>query len=377
MRTRQSVIGIVATAAAAIAGTAGAQGVVANPVPNRPARRRDRARSLHRVSPAGLPATLTVVSGDSLCTAEVPQPGAAQGMTLRFQVTNLGPGRRRPFIHFTATHGKLSPDSARIGSDGTASTIWFRSGGSDTVSVGASVVTDWGTASRLVRLTPAKAPSKATYQVVVATGGFQHGYEKAQLRYPLVVEVLRSGTTDSIITKADDCSPLRVVFRRAGTAGAVTPDTSLAVIQGSWRQWRTESGELRGDRGSREGCFARANWTLAEGPGFQDTRAAFVVGDGTAVAGAPAVFQAIGGQHPSSWPATRPSGISVPRPGGGPSTDTGGGATPRGHHTDVPRYRRTPPRHARGARERVARCPRVRRFVCPHPCAPGATAFSA
>lgn len=247
------------------------------------------------------------------CTASVASQEAPQAAVVRLRLTGLAPAERvapRALVRFTATDGHLTADTARVDAEGVVTVVWTRAKGATAPVMLAITATAPGgrTAARVLTLTPA-AVRRATLRLSAATGTPQAGYEKSVLRFPLVVEILDANPAagrDSIVTDSTFCRAQRVVFRRASAGGSITPDTSLAVVEQSFRptasaRRRAELGVFQSDtigRGAgagkrRYGCFARSNWTLGEGPGYQDVRAVLVPGDTTTPSGTPVLFSGL------------------------------------------------------------------------------------
>jgi hypothetical protein len=165
---------------------------------------------------------------------------------------------------------------------GYAEALWYRTTGSDPASIAVSARTNGSSAFREIRLAKAAA---AKYALTDSTGNYQSWFEKAPLRHPLVVEIVRADVTvDSLrrIANSDSCAAVRVAFTRIG-AGSITPDTVSGYID----TVRVDTAKVN----PREyfertphipppvlvpHCFARANWTLPEGPGRRHARVGLV-----------------------------------------------------------------------------------------------------
>ena len=292
---------------------------------------------------AAVPAAVPAVVGEP---AEVPCGGAVaredhpQRALLRVRIEGIDPAAPRPMVHFRASAGALTADSVRVGPDDAASVVWHRAEGGKRVVVGMTVTTDAGSASRDLWLVPARAPAKASYAVVVADGSsYDHprvGFEKTRLHSELIVEVRRlpgspdapAGTRDSSalspvrtvaaqVTREDSlrgdvadvvlgsavddratCEAQRVVFRRIGPTGFVTPDTATPALIPDYqpprrrqRLWaRLSAPAPRPDR--RPACLAYANWTLADAVGLYDARATVAAGETSLPGGNAAEFRA-------------------------------------------------------------------------------------
>ncbi|HEY7767660.1 hypothetical protein [Longimicrobium sp.] len=151
--------------------------------------------------------------------------------------------------------------------EGFAQTLWYRAGGAEGAAVAVDARTPSGSSFREIRLTR----STPGYALRQHSGNYESWFEKTPLRHPVVVEIVRADAADDSvgrITSPETCSRLRVAFTRIGT-GSVTPDTVMAGV---------DSAEV-GQNPHRLGCFARANWTLGEGPGRRHARMSLVGGN--------------------------------------------------------------------------------------------------
>ena len=252
-------------------------------------------------------ATSARPTADTTCAATVAHVDSIQQAVLRFRVRGIPDSGTRPLVRFSATDGRVAPDTVRLDTSNAVTVTWVRPRGNDEVAVLATVMAEVGTASVVVRLSP-RQPTKTAYRVAIASGSPQAGYEKSTLRYPLWVEVLRDHPTDSIITDVSECRRQRIVFRRASTTGSIMPDTSLPFVgearrlireapQGVSRNSRFQvdtTGTREAASKARDGCWATALWTLGEGPGIQHVRAHYVVSDRTKTDTPPAQFSALG-----------------------------------------------------------------------------------
>jgi hypothetical protein len=172
------------------------------------------------------------------------------------------------------------PDSAQTDAEGYAHTLWYRAGGSEPAVIAVDARTATGSSFREIRAAR-EAPPR--YALRRHSGNGASWFEKAPLRHPVVVEILRADAPNDAsryITDAESCAKFRVAFTRIAS-GATTPDTATATLD------HAEVGETP----ARHGCFARSYWTLGEGAGRRHVRAS-LVGASPSTVGSTAMFEA-------------------------------------------------------------------------------------
>jgi hypothetical protein len=207
----------------------------------------------------------------AVCTATITGADPLQTLPVRVRITDGNTGIAGAVVRFRATSGTVLPDSVASDAEGYAQTLWYRAGGTDAAAIAVDARTQRGSAFREIRAAKAPAPR---YALRTHSGDGASWFEKAPLRHPVVVEILRADApvgTSRYITAEDSCASIRVAFTRVAS-GSLTPDTARATV---------DSAEV-GENPDRLGCFARAYWTLGEGAGRRHVRAALVGGSATA-----------------------------------------------------------------------------------------------
>jgi hypothetical protein len=164
-------------------------------------------------------------------------------------------------VRFFATSGRLTPDSTTTDPLGFAFTTWYRDRSSNRAVVSIDVKSNAGGGLQHLSITVSSPAVQYGLEIDDQTN-LQTGFEKAPLRKPVFVQLLRFDAADSGMgTPVADpgvCSNYKVAFAEIGK-GSISPDTAV--------MWYDDS--------SRE-CVAYGNWTLGEGAGLRDAKAALV-----------------------------------------------------------------------------------------------------
>lgn len=220
-----------------------------------------------------------MLAQSSPCTVTITGSDPVQTLPIRVRVMQGNAKAAGATVRFRATSGTVLPDSTAADAEGYAQALWYRTGGSDPAVIAVDARTSAGSAFREIRAAREPAPR---FLVRRHSGNGASWFEKAPLRHPIVVEILRADAPNDAsryITRADSCNSIRVAFTRIAS-GSTTPDTATATL---------DHAEI-GESPNRHSCFARTYWTLGEGAGRRHLRASLVGGSATS-AGSSTVFE--------------------------------------------------------------------------------------
>lgn len=276
-------------------------------------------------SPVGItiecPSPLNVVTNET-CVGTVQPADSPQTKVIRIRVREASSAVGVVAnVRFRASAGTLVPDTATTDAQGYASTFWFRgrstepagivvearvpaaaAGAPAVAGAPATATAPAATAVRYIELTP--APPEHRYGLDLWSGSGQAWFEKSQLRYPVVVEVVqidRVSNREVPVTNPAVCAAQRVAFTKIGSTGMQSPDTVAAALskapddsaappeaqtplrrRGDVAAVAQDEPRPEEDPKLRDGCFAETYWTLGDNPGDRHLRATLVPAQGTA-----------------------------------------------------------------------------------------------
>lgn len=223
-------------------------------------------------APLGAQSTINCPEGftatpDGACQGELTVGRTVDARELRVPVT-AAPGTVVRF-RVASGGGVVLPDSVLLGSGGTATTYWSRRHADTSAVVLVEAVTKEGNTLRALNLVAPELPDTAQARLRIHSGNGQDWFEKRPLPFPLVTEITR-GPDSLAITRAEDCSAYRVVYRRAGSA-----ETTILTDTVRPRILDSGMGEDSVAR-NRDGCFAYGSASLGEQAGVRYIDASLV-----------------------------------------------------------------------------------------------------
>jgi len=225
------------------------------------------------------------------CTGPVPRTDQPQMQRINVRIVQAGTTTavQGATVVFRATGAEVVADTVYTDANGDASTYWHRARSSDP---GLVTVEAFGpqpkspAALRIVRILPSDASVQIGLERWWAPTAW---FEKNPLPGPVAVHIFRiENGVERYITDDTVCAAQRVAFARFGNAGSVSPDTAWgAVMTFDTMPAVTVTRDSAGvdtlrESGSR-GCFVSTRWTLGDGPGVRNLRAALLAGGPAAV----------------------------------------------------------------------------------------------